>query len=101
MHKITVSAPASMVRSQMAPFIAVAKLEAVGRMMRKAEIGTEQAALNACLLGEALHMARQGRSQDAFRHLSRAKVPAGSTPACCGLRSAMYGCATHGYPRTK
>lgn len=92
--------PVKITRPGMAPFIAVAKLQEVARKIRKAEPkGTEQAAVNECLISEAIAYARRGESRKAFRHLALAKVPAASIPACCGLRSTQYGCADHGYPR--
>jgi len=96
--KITVKG--QITRPEMAPFIAVAKLQAVARKIRGLQMKGEQAALNECLISEAINMARRGDTTKAFRHLSLAKVAANSIPACCGLRSAQYGCATHGYPRT-
>lgn len=88
-------------RSEMAPFIAVAKLQSVARKIRAAEPRGEQAAINECLISEAIGLARRGQSTKAFRHLALAKVPANSIAACCMIRSAQYGCASHGYPRVK
>lgn len=95
--KVTVKG--QIARPDMAPFIAAAKLQSVARLIRTALPRGEQAAVNECLISEAICLARKGESVKAFRHLALAKVPANSIAACCGLRSAQYGCATHGYPR--
>ena len=87
-------------RTNMSPFIAVSKVNDVARLIRMALRSGEQAAVNERLISEARHMARQGRSIDAFRHLSHAAVPAGTVKACCMLRSRAYGCSSHGYPRS-
>lgn len=87
-------------RTQMAPFIAVAKLQAVARLIRTAQPkNTHQGALNETLITEAIWFARKGETTKAFAHLAKAKVPTGQVASCCGLRSSLYGCATHGYPR--
>lgn len=88
-------------RTNMSPFVAIAKVNEVAKLLRVAEAHTEQAAINECLISEARHFARTGQSIKAFKHLSFAKVKAGTVKRCCGLHSAQYGCGTHGYPRTK
>jgi hypothetical protein len=88
-------------RREMSTGIAVAKVQQVAALIRRAHCqGSHQAAVNERQISDALYFARSGRSTRAFRTLAAAKVPAGSIPACCGLRSAQYGFASHGYPRS-
>ena len=85
----------------MSPLIAIAKIQEVAKQIRTTQPkNTHQGALNETLISEAIWFARKGDSVKAFRHLAKAKVPMNTISSCCGLRSAMYGCASHGYPRT-
>jgi hypothetical protein len=88
-------------RPEMSPRIAVAKIYAVCKLTSAATgRGTRQSLRNGQIGAQALYLARSGQTTAAFRHLALAKVPAGSITTCCGLHSAQYGCATHGYPRS-
>lgn len=87
-------------RPEMASFITKAKLQAVARLVRFTQDDKNLAAANEYIISGAMELARAGRSTDAFRQMAKTRVPAGRVANCCGLRSAQYGCATHGYPRT-
>lgn len=91
-------------RTGMSATIAVAKLTQVNRMVFDATAsfrGSRTSQRNTKIFLQARSMAAEGRTNEAFTHMALAVVPAGSVPACCGLRSAQYGCSTHGYPRVK
>lgn len=89
------------IRKNMAPRIAVAKIHEVARQIQAVTpVGTSLGNSNAQLIFQALAMARSGQSIAAFLQLSAARVPAGTVRACCMLYSARSGCSSHGYPRT-
>lgn len=86
---------------EMSSRIALSKIYAVAAKIRDAQPkNTEQGARNETYITEAIWLARRGDTSKAFSHLALAKVPVGSVAACCSLRSAQYGCASHGYPRS-
>jgi hypothetical protein len=87
-------------RPQMSSTVALTKIRQVTDLISAANPRNSKVAYrNGQIIAQARYLARVGRTAEAFSWLARATVPAGSVPACCGLRSAQYGCSTHGYPR--
>ena len=90
-------------RPEMNATIAVAKLTRVNRMVFDATAafrGSRTSYRNTQIFLQARSLAAAGETKKAFALMAQTVVPAGSVSSCCMLRSAQYGCSSHGYPRS-